>query len=770
MEKFKRTPLLFLFFYFLSVFGASLFFSPRLWAADRIASVQFVGLVKVTPVTLKSKILSQSGTVYSTASIQSDIKTLYNTGFFDDVFVTKESVEGGIRLIFHVREKGTIGSLIFKGNKKLKAKDLSAVVTIREFNQLDEERIAESEKAISKLYTEKGVPLAEISHELIPLDTEKEEYQLVFHIRENKKIKVRRVSFVGNKIFTDRKLAGQVKTKVKGMMSFLTSSGKYVDEALASDRDRLTYFYLNNGFLKVRIGKPQVSLTRDKSGLYVTFPVYEGERYKVGVVDLTGDIITTKEELLIKLKLKSGEIYNRMIQDQDVVFLSQLYGDQAYAFANIYPQIKTNEEQKTADVTYQINKGSKIVIERIEIKGNTITRDKVIRRELQVKENAPYNQSALELSKVRLMQLGYFESVNFSTPRGARDNGVILVVEVKEKPTGSFSLGAGFSTLESFIFNAAIQKDNFFGLGIKGSVSANLSKLRQDFSFNMTDRYFMDTRWIFDLSVHRFFSALNRDFDQKSLGGSLSFGREVFQFFSISLGYKIEDISVTNFSSEVPLFFQEDSSGLTSSLLNTMAYDRRNNRIFTTKGTYHAVTSEYAGNGMGGDNNYWKLYAESRLFFSLPLKMIFKTRGLFGYLNSLDNATAPLFERFFLGGVNSLRGYDINTIGPTLHVPSSATGGDATFTYGGTRMVLINTEYELPIYDPAGFRGVVFFDSGQSFAENEQINLRRLRSDYGFGVRWNSPFGPLRFEWGFPINRKAGESSQVFNFTIGQSF
>ncbi len=762
MEKSRPFKILF--------FLLSLLISSHVLAAERILSVEFVGLVKIKSASLKGKILSQSGTNYSPSSIQSDIKSLYDTGFFDDVFVTKESETTGLRLFFHVREKGTISSIVFKGNKKLKEKDLSGVLTIREYNPLDEDRIAESEKAISKLYAEKGLSLAEVSHELVPLDTEQGDYQLVFHIQENKEIKIHRVSFVGNKIFSDRKLAQPIKTKVKGALSFLTRSGKYDEEALQMDVDRLTYFYLNNGFLKVKIGKPQVSLSRNKNGLIVTFPVYEGDPYKVASVDIDGDIITTQEELLNKIKLKPGLIYSRSTQDQDVAALSLLYGDQAYAFANVYPQIKTNDDQKTADVVYLINKGNKINIERIDIKGNTVTHDKVIRREMQVKENAPYNQSALELSKTRLMQLGYFEMVNFSTPRGKNDNSVILVVEVKEKPTGTFSIGAGFSTLESFVFNASIQKNNFLGVGVKGSISANLSKLRQEFSLSVDDSYFMDTKWAVGLAAHKYSSALNRDFDQRSLGGSLTFGRELFQFFTLSVGYNIEKISVNNFSSNVPLFFQNNSSGLTSSILSTMAYDRRNNRITTTRGSYNAVTSEYAGNGVGGDNNYWKIYAESRLYIPLPYKSVFKTRGLFGYLKALDNNTTPLFERFFMGGVNSLRGYDINTVGPRLQIPSSATGGDQSFTYGGTRMILINSEVEFPLYEPAGFHAVAFFDAGQSFAENEQINISRIRSDYGFGLRWNSPFGPLRFEWGFPINRQSGESSQVFNFTIGQIF
>ncbi|MDO8519104.1 MAG: BamA/TamA family outer membrane protein, partial [Deltaproteobacteria bacterium] len=233
---------------------------------------------------------------------------------------------------------------------------------------------------------------------------------------------------------------------------------------------------------------------------------------------------------------------------------------------------------------------------------------------------------------------------------------------------------------------------------------------------------------------------------------------------------QVEDVSVTNFSSQVPAFFQNNASGLTSNLFTTAALDTRDNRLFTTKGIYNAVTSEYAGNGIGGDNDFWKISGDSRVFVPLPLKMVLKSRGLISYVNSLNDDAVPLFERFFLGGINTLRGFDLNSIGPQLRIPSQATGRDHLFTYGGNRMLLFNLEYEIPIYDPAGIRTVAFFDAGQSYGEDQAIDLSRLRSDYGFGLRWNSPFGPLRFEWGFPIDKREGESSMVFNFTIGQSF
>lgn len=754
----------------LVIIALILFCVPVDAAGPKVVDVDFVGLIKTDEGSLRSLITSVEGTPYSSAKINADIKALYQSGFFRDVQVRKQNVAGGVHIVFKVQEKGVIGSIVFRGNRKIKDKAILEAIKIARYNLVDQKKIAESVEAIRELYDKKGYYLAEVTTKVVPYSTEANELELIFSIIESQQVRIKRISFVGNKFFTDRKLRKKIGTKIKGLFSFISGSGKYNKEKLQVDVDRLTYFYLNEGFIKVKVGKPQVSLTRDKKSIYIMFPVHEGPQYTVGDVDVSGQIVTTREEILSKLTLNKGDIYSRMNQDKDVQAITRMYGDQSYAFANVYPQIQTDDESKVANITFIVDKGRKIRVENIIIKGNTITRDKVIRREIQIPENAPYNYSAVELSRARLQQLGFFEEVKIATPRGTTDGTVDLVVEVKEKPTGSFSLGAGFSSLESFIFTAAVQKENFFGYGISGAASANISKLRQEFSLSMTDRYFLDTRWIFSTSVYRFTSALNEDFDQKSFGGSVSFGRELFPFFSVSLGYQVEDVSVTNFSSQVPVFFQRNASGLTSSLVNSIVYDRRDNRLQTTKGFFSSVTSEYAGKGIGGDNDFWKLYADVRGFFPLLKSTVLKARGVFGYVNSLNSDPVPLFERYFLGGINTLRGFDLNSIGPQLRIPKSATSGDTEFTYGGNRIIMFNVEYEVPLYNQAGLRGVIFADAGQSYAENETIDLTAIRANYGVGLRWQSPFGPLRFEWGFPIDRRSGESFSVFNFSIGQSF
>ncbi len=738
--------------------------------AEKIVDIDFNGLTTVPENIARGRMTLVEGSEYSASAVKSDIKKLYDSGLFGDVAVDKQKVAGGIKLTFTVTEKRTIGKLTISGNKKIDDDDLAEAIKIHEFELLDPSKLAETKAAMYKLYEDKGMYLVDIKTSIEPFDDDNNQVELLIKIKENRPVKIKRIRFVGNSVYSDKKLRGEFKTKEKSLLSFLTSGGKLKSDKLAADVKLLQYYYLDNGYLKVKISEPNVTLSRDRQSIYISIPVHEGLKYTVADVDVQGDILTTREEILKASSLKIGKPYRKSLEIADMQMLERLYGDQAYAFANIVPNVEANDGDQTARVTYYVQKGPKIKVGRIQIKGNAVTHDKVIRREMRLIENSYYSQSALELSRTRLYQLGFFEEVNISTPRGLSENVVDVVVDVKEKNTGTFSIGAGFSTLESFIFTATVQKENFFGLGISGGISANVSKLRQDIMVNIADPHFLDTNWYLGASFTKFQSQLNSDFDQDRFGGTVSFGREVFDFFHMRVGYEIDQVEVTNFSAQVPQFFQDNASGLTSAVTATITYDRRDNRMATKKGVYTTASAEWSSHVFGASNNYVRFSQDNRVFFKLPLNFVLKGRGMFGYINSLDSQPVPLFERYFLGGINTLRGFNLHTVGPTLDVPASATGGDTSFTYGGNKMMLFNTELEVPLYAPAGFYAVTFIDAGNAFAEDQNLDFSNLRYNYGFGLRWQSPFGPLRFEWGLPIDKRSDEAGVVFNFSIGQNF
>jgi outer membrane protein insertion porin family len=743
------------------------------WMPEAIAGsaivkeITFSGNVRTPEQTLRSTIRTAVGAPLESATVDRDIAALYKLGQFRDIRVESTPAAGGVRVTFVVEEKGLIADITFEGNKKIKDDDLRSEVVQRSFSPLDEKAVAESKEKMRAAYAKKGYYLAEINSRLDA--TPQGDFKLVFVIKEHEGVVVRRVLFVGNKVFRDSELRKVVRTRQKGALSFLTSSGKYDEELLKNDAMMLLFHYLNHGYLKAKVSTPKTTISKDKRYIFVSFEIQEGQQYRIGGIGISGDILTTSEELSSLLSTKKGEIYSQRKIEEDLQLLTERYGDEGYAYAAIVPNTMPNDETLTADLDIHVTKGNRISIERINISGNKTSRDKVIRRELEVKEQDRYSERKLRKSKEKLMRLGYFEEVNLATPRGSKDNSMNLNIAVKERPTGTFNIGAGFSSVEHFMFNASIQKENFFGYGISGQISAELSKIRQLFMLSVTDPYFLDSNWMAGFSGYRNAYSYT-DFRRSSTGGDITFGHRFFEHCSAELGYRIEQVKVDNFSYIVPQFFREDASGLTSALSLTLSYDTRNNRITPRKGLYEIVTQEVSGTKLGGDNDYYRVNFRSMYYQPIWKNLIFKQFFRMGYVKSLNDRPVPLFERFFAGGVFSLRGFQPDSVGPKIRIPNTISGSDEDFVYGGDKLLLFITELELPIYDKAGVSAVAFFDAGNAYAENENYSFTNMRADYGFGLRWNSPMGPLRFEWGFPINRRPGESAVVFNFTIGNFF
>lgn len=732
-----------------------------------IKEIIFVGNRRTPDDTIKDSMHTRRDARLNLENINRDIKALYKISQFEDITVESEDVSGGIKLKFIFVEKPLISKISFEGNKKIKDDDLTPEVVQRSYGVLGEEAVAQSIEKIRAAYAKKGYYLAEVDYHVETLG--EDESRLVFDIKENQGVAVRKIMFLGNRVFDDDELRGVVRTKKKGAMSFLTNSGKYDEEMLRHDMMMLTYFYLNHGYLKVKVSPPKSTISKDKRYIFVTFQIHEGKQYRIGEVMLDGDILTTHQELMKGLTTKKGEVYSQQTLDSDLTNLADRYGDEGYAFANIVPQTIPDDEKLTADVYINISKGNRIKVEKINIYGNTTTRDKVIRREIEIKEEDRFSERLIKKSKENLMRLGYFEEVNFATPRGSADDTMILNVTVKEKPTRSFNIGAGFSSAEHFIFNASVNWQNFMGYGLSTSMSAELSKIRQLFMLSVSDPHFLDTDWIAGFSVYR--NAYKyADFRREATGGDLNLGHRFFDNFSAYVGYQIEQVSVSSFNYVVPRIFRQNSSGLTSALSFTVSRDTRDNYLFPTKGLYNSVVQEVSGTKLGGQNDFYRVNFRNMFYQPIWKSIVFRNFFRVGYIKSLNDAPVPLYERFFTGGVNSLRGYDPNSIGPALRIPGSPAGKEQKFVYGGDKLLLIVTEIELPIYDKAGIKAVAFFDAGNAYAEEQNFSFNNLRMDYGFGLRWNSPMGPLRFEFGIPIAKQAGEEPMVFNFTIGNFF
>lgn len=716
-----------------------------------------------------------------------DLRALWALKYFSDVQLLVQRTPKGIAYVVRVEEKPAVRSVSLSGNDELSKDDFKDTIDIRAYSILDVAAVKRNLKKIQDKYIEKGFFLADVTYEIRPLE-EGREVDVVFVIDEHAKVMVKEINFLGaNKVPPDE-LKPLLATREGGYLSFFTSEGTYREELFQRDLQMIQVAYFDRGFINVRVDKPVVSLSPDKRFITITIRVEEGESYKVGKLDFSGDLLISKEELRTKMVSQENETFNRSLLARDIQAITDVYYDQGYAYANITPVTAVNAEKRTIDLTFDVQKGNPVFIERIDIVGNTKTRDKVIRRQLRVFEGELFSGTGMRRSKEKVTALGFFETVEVSHKPGSDAEHVVVSVEIKEKSTGTFQVGLGFSNVESFIFTAQVQQQNFVGWGQAVSASAQLSGLRSFFQLSYFDPYFLDTNYIFSIDAYR--TQLDYfGFIRDAFGGTASLGYYLIaDEMSVSLGYTREFVRVEpgrDFVNSVSLYGQF-RSGNTSSLRLAWNWDKRNNRLFPSQGWLSSVTVETAPNFLGGTYNFNRYTANQRVYFPLPLGIVFKMNLTFGYIQELDpKNTLPSSELYFLGGINSIRGYPLRTVTPTTLV-GTATAPDVSVTpfgVGGNKQLVFNAELEFPLLEKVGIRGVLFFDAGNAFGRgaklfeyvpdyrNQNLTLPLgLFYSVGFGVRWFSPIGPLRFEWGIPLTRRIQDQAIQFEFTIGNSF
>ncbi|MFH1017456.1 MAG: outer membrane protein assembly factor BamA [Pseudomonadota bacterium] len=753
-----------------------------LWAAEAtppIKAISIQGNKRIEQDAIRNILRMKPGSPYSGARLRDDVQAIYRMGYFTDVRAYFDETTG--TLTFFVAEKTMLTKVEFEGNDKIDKEDLGKEVTTRQFTYLDPNRIREDLDRIRKLYDKKGFYLADVASEIGKRPNN--EAVLKFKIKEGKKVLIERISFIGNSIFNDSELKSTMRTKEKGFFSFLNDSGAFQEDLLAQDRQLLRDYYGHKGYIKAKIGAPRVQLTPDKRRLTLTFSVEEGELYKVSKVGLDGEFIKDPSELRKAVKLEEGEVVDTFVIQEDLQKLTTIYADEGYAYANVIPRDEYDDTNKTVSITYMLAPGQKVYVERIEFKGNESTRDKVLRREMQISEGELYSATKLRESRQNIERLALFENVRMSTPRGSADDRVNVIVEIKEKPTGTFSIGAGFNTLESFQIMGRVEKRNLFGYGVDVVLDAWIGGKTQAFNLQYRDEYFLDSK--FGLTVNLFrISRAYSNFDNTSTGGNVGLDYPFYvkglRRVRGGLTYSLANESLSNMVPTVaPLF----SGGITSSLTARANYDTRNRVFEPSKGTFLEVTEEAAGRWLGGDNDYAKTEFDGRWFFPVNDEStaffiggaVYAFHLSAGYVAPLrDNQRVPLFERYFPGGILSLRGFPIRSMGPTIPIADVFDSvGLITddFRYGGNKQVIFNAEYVFPIIRVANIKGVFFFDMGNAFDNGQTLfTLTGQRQSVGFGLRWFSPIGPLRFEWGFPLDKKKDESRVAFDFMIGSLF
>ena len=756
---------------------------PVATTGPTIARVVIAGNARVDAEAIRIHIQSQAGSRADPTLLDNDVRAIYAMGFFENVEVERRDEPEGLVLVFRVRERPLVTEVAIEGNKKVRTEDLEAALKVRPHTILDAEKLRRGIADAKKLYEEKGYLGAAIAPRIDPIAGAANEVKITYQVAEGKIVRIQRIDIEGNKAFSDRKLRGVMTTKTEWLLSRFTGAGVLNADALKTDTERLTAWYYENGYINVRIDEPKVE--RKEDGLYVTIKIAEGDQFTVGAIGFAGDV-RPDVDLHKDLELTSGETFRTSKLRQDIVKLTDRYGDVGYAFVNVEPETVIDQDKKTVDVTYKIDQGPQVTIDKIVITGNTKTRDKVIRRELKVEEQQRFSGTKLKKSRDALNRLGFFQEVNLTTQRGRTEERLNLQVDVKEGQTGALTAGAGFSSADNLLFNARISENNFLGRGQRLVLNADFGSIRQNYIASVTEPYLFDRplattvdlfKWRLeydDFTRAGSGAGIRTLYPLTALGYETLFNRFSLEEVRIGAGYRFENAQITDINRRSPpSVVAEQGWSRISSIRPILSRNTLNSLFDPTRGSSQELSFEYAG--LGGDTEFIKADAHTRFYWpiyksSLLGTFVYSLGGTvgFGYGDrGQSGSELPLVERYFPGGINSVRGFRSRTLGPREPI-SNAQGQDVdTDPIGGSRQIIVNNELIFPIVEQLGLKGVVFFDAGNAWLDGQGYDLGDLRYAAGGGVRWLSPIGPIRIEIGIPLNAKSDEKTSLVLFSFG---
>lgn len=743
-------------------------------AAQRVASGiynQLAGVVRIDAIEVrgnkrieKAAVLavlgSREGEGLDQDALDRDLRAVYKMGYFTDVSIDVEEGDDGKIVIFNVTEKPSIGNIVFRGNDELEEDDLKTEIGIKQYAILNRSEVTQSVNRLREFYRQKGYYNIQIQESIEELPGN--EVSLIYDIQEGEKVYVTHIEFVGNDSIDSDDLKGIMETRERGFLSWFTKSGLLDKQMLEFDLHKITSYYHNHGYIKARTGEPTITY-KEGDGLTVTIEVVEGPQYGVDQVDVAGDIADDREELLEALKIREEEFYNREVVRQDALALQELYANKGFAYAEVDPMVVEDDETRTVDITYRVTQGVKVWFERVNITGNERTRDKVIRRELKAIEGDSYSHEALQKGTANLHRLGFFEEVEAQTEKGTAEDQMVVNVNVKERPTGSFSIGAGYSSFDKTMGTVQVAEQNLFGYGQQLSLAARIGSRTQEFDVRFTEPWFLDRPLEAGFDLYKWRREY-WDYTKDSMGGAIRFRFPIgidTEYTRASVRYIYDDTDVTDVEPDAATVIQ-DMMGrhVKSSITLGLQRDSRDRLFHTTKGSRSYITYEYAG--LGGDSDFIKIEASTAWYFPCPWDTVFLVRGQWGYAKEASEGSMPLYEKFYLGGIDSVRGFEYATISPR-----DAETGDRI---GGEKMMAYSLEYRMPIVKEHGIVGLVFFDAGNVYTKDDSYTFSGIRKSVGTGVRWYSPVGPLRLEYGWNLDPLDDEASGNWEFSIGGTF
>ena len=725
----------------------------------QIQSIDIRGNQHIEASAIKGKLTIQPGDAFSPGGTRDQIQRIYAMGFFEDVQVETATGPQGVNVVFLVREKPFNVEVVFDGNDHLSEDKLQEKTTIGSQVFLDQEQVKISAKNIRQAYQEDGYYKAEV----VPVieTIEENRTRLTIFIQEGPRSHIKSINFEGRTVVKKADLLDVMANREYSLpWSWFSDAGFFRQDELPNDVERIKEVYLNKGYLDVRVGRPFIELDKEKKWFTLTFPVVEGEPYTVSSVQFKGNEVLTDDELKLGLTIEPGEIFQRAKIREEVTRLTDVYGEKGYAFAEPIPEILPDPQSRSAEIAFTIKEGELIRIRDIRISGNDKTRDNVIRREIRVDERDMIDSVAIKRSFERLNNLNYFETVEV-LPKQIDEGQVDLDVKVKEKATGSFSVGGGFSTLDQFTAIADITEGNLFGRGYLVRVRGQLGGRRTVGNITFRNPFIFDTPT--SAQVDGFSTRTNfLTFVEDRAGGNLVLGRSFSEFISGTLTFVAEQIRIKDVQSDAPDVIRDQlGTQSTTGFRASIFRDSRDFFLDPRRGMRLGLQTALGTRVLGGTNNFYKFDIDALRYTPLPIwDLRHSIRARIGIGEGFGGRPLPIAEFFFVGGINTVRGFQFGRAGP---VTSTGT------LEGGNKQLIFNNDLIFPILPDAKLNGVIFFDYGKGFAETEDINFD-LRPAAGLEVRWISPFGPLRAAYGYNLDRQPQERQTVFEFSVGSVF
>lgn len=747
--------------------------SANVWAFDAfvVQDIQVQGLQRISLGTTFNYLPIKVGETLNDAKASAIIKALYKTGFFEDVQLTRKNNV----LNVHVEERPSIAKIDVFGNEELNTEELNAAmktIGLTEGRIFNRSLLDQIEQELHQQYFSLGKYGVKIETKLTEL--ERNRVEITVDIDEGDAAKIKHINIVGAKKFDEEILLDKFELSTPTMWSGISGSGTYSKQELLGDLESLRSYYLDRGYLHFNVESTQVSITPDKRDVYISINVLEGEQYTLREVKISGDTPVAEEELRKLLTVKAGDIFSRRAIAASSNKLSERLGIDGYAFANVNAVPDINDKDRTIAINFFVNPGNRVYVRRINITGNTKTRDEVVRREVRQMEGGWLSSPLVERSKIRLQKLGYFDSVNVETPAvaGASDQ-VDLNFDVTEGSTGNFTAGLGYGETQGLLFNLSVTFNNFMGTGKRISTEMNNSKVNTVYRFSYTNPYYTQDGISRGFSLHSQSTDAEEanlaDFSTNTYGASMNFGFPISEYnrASWNIGYENTDLKINDTTAPVSYseWVAENGENFdTFSSTLSWSHDTRNRAIFPDRGYYSLLSAEVAL--PGGDLEYYKLTVRQKYYVPMSKGIALLLGADLGYGDAYgDTSALPFYKNYYAGGGRSVRGFQGNSLGPR--------DAGTQEPIGGNTKVITHLELFFPspfAESERSFRLSAFIDAGNVFASQDDFDTSELRSSYGASAIWLTPVGALTFNWAWPINSKIGDEREVFQFSIGAPF